>query len=69
MAKINIGKKHQATGVYTNVFTEGKNGKKKTYRAVFALWDGKDWNIESKRSGLVTKADGWTWIEERQEGT
>lgn len=67
MAKINIGKKHQSAGIYTNVFTEGKNRKKKTYRAVFALWDGKDWNIESKRSGLVTKADGWAWIEERQE--
>jgi integrase len=66
MPKINIGKKHQATGIYTNVFTEGKNGKKKTYRAVFALWDGKDWNIETKREGLVTKADGFTWIEGKQ---
>lgn len=66
MPKINIGKKHQAAGIYTNVFKEGKNGKKKTYRAVFALWDGKDWNIQSKREGLVTKADGWTWIDEKQ---
>ncbi len=67
MAKINIGKKHISAGIYTNVFTEGKNGKKKTYRAVFALWDGKSWNVESKRSGLLTKADGWVWIEERHE--
>lgn len=67
MPKINIGKKHQTAGIYTNVFTEGKNGKKKTYRAVFALWDGKDWNVKTKREGLVTKADGWTWIEEKQE--
>ncbi len=67
MAKIDIGKKHQAAGIYTNVFVEGKNGKKKTYRAIFALWDGKEWNVESRRSGLVTRADGWAWIEERQE--
>lgn len=67
MAKIDIGKKHQAAGIYTNVFAEGRNGKKKTYRAVFALWDGKEWKVESRRSGLVTKADGWAWIEERQE--
>jgi integrase len=67
MAKIDIGKKHQASGIYTNVFVEGKNGKKKTYRAVFALWDGKEWKVESRRSGLVTRADGWAWIEERQE--
>ena len=74
MAKINIGKKHQEPGVYTNVFTEGRNGKKKTYRAVFALWDGKDWQVESKRSGLITQADGWAWIdtkqgEHKQQGT
>lgn len=67
MAKIDIGKKHQAAGIYTNVFAEGRSGKKKTYRAVFALWDGKEWNVESRRSGLVTRADGWAWIEERQE--
>ncbi len=67
MAKINIGKKYRSAGIYTNVFTEGKSGRKKTYRAVFALWDGKNWIVESKRSGLVTKADGWAWIEERQE--
>lgn len=67
MPNINIGKKHQAAGVYANVFTEGKKGKKKTYRAVFALWDGKGWNVETRREGLVTKADGWTWIEERQD--
>jgi hypothetical protein len=30
MAKIDIGRKHQAAGIYTNVFAEGRNGKKKT---------------------------------------
>lgn len=66
MPNINIGKKHQAIGIYTNVFTEGKSGKKKTYRAVFAIWDGKKWNVETKREGLVTKADGSAWIEKKQ---
>lgn len=67
MAKINIGKKHQSTGIYTKVFTEAKKGRKKTYRAVFALWNGKEWSVESKRSGIITEADGWAWIEEKQD--
>lgn len=67
MAKINIGKKHQSVGIYTKVFTEAKKGRKKTYRAIFALWTGKDWSVESKRAGIITEADGWAWIEEKQE--
>lgn len=74
MAKITIGKKYQTAGVYTNVFTETKKGRTKTYRAVFALWDGKKWNVQSRTAGLVTKADAKTWIDEKtreheQKGT
>lgn len=72
--RINIGKKYQKDGIYHNVITESRNGKKKSYRAVFALWDGKRWHITQRTAGLVTQKDGKDWIEERireheQKGT
>jgi integrase len=74
LMRINIGKKYQRDGIYHNVITESKKGKKKSYRAVFALWDGKHWHITQRTAGLVTQKDGKDWIDERireheQKGT
>jgi integrase len=63
--RINIGKRYQKDGIYHNVITEARIGKKKSYRAVFALWDGKRWHINQRTAGLVTQKDGKDWIAER----
>ncbi len=72
--RISISKKYQKDGIYHNVFAESRKGKKKSYRAVFALWDGKRWHITQRTAGLVTRKDGKYWIDERireheQKGT
>lgn len=72
--RIKIGKKYEKDGIYHNVFTESRRGKKKSYRAIFALWDGKRWHVTQRTAGLVTRKDGKYWIEEQireheQKGT
>lgn len=72
--RIIIGKKYQKDGIYHNVFSESRKGKRKSYRAVFALWDGNRWHVKQRTSGLVARKDGRHWIEEQireheQKGT
>lgn len=72
--RIKIGKKYEKDGIYQNVFTESRRGKKKSYRAIFALWDGRRWHVKQRTAGLVTRKDGKCWIEEQireheQKGT
>lgn len=62
---LKIGKKYETAGVYSSIRTETRKGRAKTYRAIFAIWDGRQWHPQTKTTGIVTKADAQSWIDQK----